>query len=381
MKNNLPNQTPLLAKTLEVLLHLLFWASGILLMYWFFGVRTEMMCIIDGQEQMTVYREKESLYFLLVGAFIKASFFYWNALWVFSSFLEKRKYQQYIGWATLLVLTGIFIELAITRFFIYPDASLRMLVRNPLIGFNVLSWLFYWGVSVSYGMVRQWRQNEQLRQALMEEKLKTELDFLKFQINPHFLFNTLNNLFSIAQKYKVRELEDGLSSLAGLMRYMVYESNVEKVALEKEVKYLQDFIEMQQLQYDENDNIIINFKIKGDLTGKYIAPMLLVPFVENAFKHGVDISMDSIIQIGLEIEQDKLRFQVGNTCHYVSPELEHQTKGIGLANVKRRLELLYPKNYQLSIEQHNRFFKCLLTLPLISSVSEPDYSTKATTTL
>ncbi|NAY92655.1 hypothetical protein GTQ34_12070 [Muricauda sp. JGD-17] len=358
-----------LTQGLEVLFHILFWTSGIILMYWYFGSKMELMYNVSGDVQTYVYTAEEALYFLLTGTLIKIPFFYYNALKLLPFSIVKRGYQKYLIQITFLLLCGVLIELSIAHFFIYSGiSSFRFLLLNPFIGANLFSWLFYFGVSVSYGLLKRWQKNEQQRQLLKQEKLQTELNFLKFQINPHFLFNTLNNLFSIAQKHKISELEQGISGLATMMRYMIYESNVEQVRLETEVKYLQDFIEIQQLQFDEDDELIINFKIQGDMTGKFIAPMLFIPFVENAFKHGIDISKHSIIQIMLIIEDGNMKFSVRNTVHNTCSSLKIKTKGIGLANVKRRLELLYPERYTLMISEEKDTFESILTIPLTELV-------------
>jgi len=378
MRNTLTGKSYQLAPALEVLFHLLFWTSGIVLMYWLFGMRVKLMFMAFGDEQATIYTGKETLYFLLIGTLIKASFFYFNALRLIPSSLVKRSYPKYLAQSSSLVIGGILIELLVAHFFIYSAASFRWLAFNPIIGINLFSWLFYWGVSVSYGVLKRWQKNEQQRQSLMQEKLKTELNFLKFQINPHFLFNTLNNLFSIAQKHKVSELEQGISGLATMMRYMIYDSNVERVRLETEVKYLQEFMAIQQLQFDEDDELVIKFKVKGNIVGKFIAPMLLIPFVENAFKHGIDISKHSIIQVVILIDDEKMKFSVRNTIHLASLDLKMKTKGIGLENVKRRLELLYPEKHNLTISEKDNIFESILIIPLPELIVESANSKETT---
>jgi two-component system, LytTR family, sensor kinase len=213
---------------------------------------------------------------------------------------------------------------------------------------NILLFIFIivFGLSIAYFFLKEWSRVEKMRSELAAVQLDTEVKFLKSQVNPHFLFNTLNNLFSMAQKKGNDDLADGISKLSGMMRYMIYESNEQHVPLKKEIEYLENCILLNELRYAEGDATVA-FKYPVQTEGLLIAPMLFIPFVENAFKHGVAIGRSSEIDISIAVADKKLTFTCENTIYSVKKMDEKS--GIGLENVKRRLALLYPGKYELWI--------------------------------
>jgi sensor histidine kinase YesM len=211
------------------------------------------------------------------------------------------------------------------------------------------------GLSIAYFFLKEWARNELVRNQLEAYQLSTEIKFLKSQINPHFLFNTLNNLFSMAQEKGNDELADGISKLSGMMRYMIYDSNAGSVPLNKEIAYLEDCITLNKLRYaDDEVKVIFDYPPQtGSIT---IAPMLFIPFVENAFKHGVSIGQTSGIDIAIIVSDQKLIFTCINTKYSAIKKMEDEKSGIGLENVKRRLDLLYPGKHNLQInEDHGKY--------------------------
>lgn len=214
---------------------------------------------------------------------------------------------------------------------------------------NILLFIFIivFGLSIAYFFLMEWSKVEKMRSELAAVQLDTEVKFLKSQVNPHFLFNTLNNLFSMAQKKGDDGLADGISKLSGMMRYMIYESNEEYVPLKKEIEYLEDCIVLNKLRYADNE-ALVSFDFPSDTSGINIAPMLFIPFVENAFKHGVAIGRSSEIDISIAVADKRLTFTCENNIYSVK-KMEGEKSGIGLENVKRRLELLYRGKYELSI--------------------------------
>jgi LytS/YehU family sensor histidine kinase len=188
--------------------------------------------------------------------------------------------------------------------------------------------------------------------------------FLKSKINPHFLFNVLNSFYAKSLEYNVPELADGIAKLAELMRYMVYETNEDKIALDKEIKHLKNFIQIYQLRMAEDDEVYINFEIKGATENINISPMLLIPFVENAIKYGIDLKTKSVIDISLEVAQNKLSFKVTNTLHQGIYGLADAPSGFGLDNLKKRLAILYPNSYTLETKEEKGHFISLLILKL-----------------
>lgn len=189
---------------------------------------------------------------------------------------------------------------------------------------------------------------------------EAELKLLKEQLNPHFLFNTLNNLYglSIAKSEKVPEL---MLKLSELLRYSLYETQDEIVPLEKEVHYLENYMELEKVRLEEKHQI--EFIRKGDFSMIQVAPMLLIVFVENAFKHMNKIG-DGKVVVTIEVENDQLVFRCKNTCDEVESNETKKSGGIGLENVKQRLQLIYPKSHRLSTIRENGEFLVELTIKM-----------------
>ena len=200
--------------------------------------------------------------------------------------------------------------------------------------------------------------NEKIKGNLENEKLVSELAFLKSQINPHFLFNSLNNIYSLAYQ-KSEKTPEAILKLSEIMRYMLYESNENKVPLLEEIRYLKNYIELQKLRF--KDKAYINFEVDEDIQDQKITPLILISFVENAFKHGVATDKENPITIVLNVSTNKLFFQVLNRKNTQNKD---ETGGIGLQNVKRRLDLLYKGQYRLHIQDDKDIYSCELYLNL-----------------
>jgi len=203
-----------------------------------------------------------------------------------------------------------------------------------------------------------WFDAQKFKDELIKERQASEIALLRSQINPHFLFNTLNNIYSLVYN-KSDEAPEAVMKLSSIMRYMLYDSNTDLVAVNKEVEYLNSFIELQQLRITQKG--FVEIKVNGSMENRTIVPMLLIPFVENAFKHG-DKNHEPGILIQLNLEADRLVFTVSNYIklnHQVSTE---DTGGFGLENIKRRLGLLYPDKHELTINKSEDKFKVELII-------------------
>ncbi|MEN9611691.1 MAG: hypothetical protein RLZZ628_2505 [Bacteroidota bacterium] len=214
-------------------------------------------------------------------------------------------------------------------------------------------------VSTGYGLLNYVVAQEKQQQEKQKEQLQSELSFLRSQISPHFIFNVLNSIVYLIRT-KSDLAEPVTLKLSELMRYMLYESENAQIALEKEVSYLKNYIELQKIRFEEDVEIVFN--IEGVATMQRIEPMLLIPFVENAFKHGVGLVLEPIITIDLKLSNDALHFVVKNK---IVPEMamnKDSSSGIGLKNVQRRLELLYPATHQLTIQNQENWFEVTLHL-------------------
>jgi two-component system LytT family sensor kinase len=227
----------------------------------------------------------------------------------------------------------------------------------------LFAFLVILGISIAYFFLNAWAKSELIKSRLQADQLSTEIKFLKSQINPHFLFNTLNNLFSMAQSKGNDELADGISKLSGMMRYMLYDSNEERVPLSKEITYLEECITLNKLRYADEE-VTVTFDQAGPIADVSIAPMLFIPFVENAFKHGVAIGQRAAIQIALAVSGQKLIFSCINTDYGSIRKMEMEISGIGLENVKRRLELVYPDKHRLKITNEDGKFMVNLEIDL-----------------
>jgi LytS/YehU family sensor histidine kinase len=227
--------------------------------------------------------------------------------------------------------------------------------------FNSFLFLFISAASIAYRVIIDKIKSDKLLQEKENENLKTELSFLRSQVSPHFMFNVLNNMVALARK-KSEQLEPSLIKLSSLMRYMLYETDEQKVALDKEVEYLESYIDLQKQRFGKNVNIQTCF---SEISGNYgIEPMLLIPFVENAFKHGTGLIPDAEIDIELKAKNHILYFSVRNKYSAEKEEQKDQTAGIGLTNVERRLNLLYGKNHTLLITKKDGWFTVSLQLNL-----------------
>lgn len=199
-----------------------------------------------------------------------------------------------------------------------------------------------------------WFELESKRKQMENDKLASELKFLKAQINPHFLFNTLNNLYYLAYSQSPNTTEV-IAKLSQMMRYMIYDSNYQQVLLSKEIEYMQNYISLERLRL--NNEVPIDFDVEGETENKLITPMIFITFLENAFKHGVSANNpDSWVKISIKIKGNECIYTVENSKLKSLSESKEKS-GIGLQNLKRRLELSYPDKHVLKTdEQSDRYF-------------------------
>ncbi len=226
--------------------------------------------------------------------------------------------------------------------------------------YHFFTLLFVTGAACSLKLLRKQFQSRLREVELKKENTEAELKYLKGQINPHFLFNTLNNIYSLARKNSEQTAE-AVMKLSKLMRFMLYESSHQDILLMQEIKLIEDLIELEKLRY--SNRLKIQFETQIDNPAQRIAPLILIHFVENAFKHGVSESrFDSFIMIKIKLLNGLLQARIENSVEVHRASVE--TTKIGLSNIQRQLQLLYPK-HQLKIKSTENLFAVELTIPLI----------------
>ncbi|MFK5959009.1 MAG: sensor histidine kinase [Lutibacter sp.] len=214
------------------------------------------------------------------------------------------------------------------------------------------------GISLSIKLSIEWYKNEKIKNLIKTQKINAELSFLKSQLNPHFLFNTLNSIYSLANK-KSEATTEAIITLSELMRYMIYETDKEFVSLQKEIDYIKSYISLQNLRLKDSSGV--KFNVYGNLNQK-IEPLLLISFIENAFKYGTDYTGKTNITIKIIVEESNLTLRVDN---YISlKEKNNPNSGFGIQNIESRLNLLYPNSHTLKIEELENLYKVELLLKL-----------------
>ena len=338
-------------KWVGISLHVLFWA---LFFAYPFLLRPVMN---DHGPHQKIFTNSNIFFLITLSNVLRLILFYANAWSFIPQLIYHKKYYTYL----LVLLLALGLMMAADWFFV------RLLFANPqyriwnFFAFNLPVFLFILIASTAYRIIRDRVEENQRNKERETENLKTELSFLRSQVSPHFMFNVLNNMVALARK-KSDALEPSLIKLSQLLRYMLYETNEDKVLLEKEVGYLQSYIDLQKQRFGKN--VAINTCLNLDSQGYTIEPMLLIPFVENAFKHGTGLIQDAQIDVKLAVEKGVLHFSVCNRYNGAISETKDKTSGIGLSNVKRRLNLLYNQNHSLHLNQEGGWFTVILKLNL-----------------
>jgi sensor histidine kinase YesM len=292
------------------------------------------------------------------------SFFFWVASFYLNIYLLMPKFfyrKKYWVYALSLVLTFGTVMLLHSLLFKFIITTAPFIFLNS-VRFNFPAFLLTITVSIAYKMWVDKIKADKLHMQKNEETMKTELAFLRSQISPHFIMNVLNNIVAL-NRLKSDDLEPTLMKLSGLMQYMLYETDEEKVLLKTEAEYLQSYIELQEQRFGAKVKVNLHISLANEWNE--IEPMLLIPFVENAFKHGIGMIEDPRIDIELKSnEQNELFFCVSNKYNPSVTQIKDKTSGIGLINVTRRLNILYGSQHQLVIKKENERFEVLLTIKL-----------------
>jgi sensor histidine kinase YesM len=282
-------------------------------------------------------------------------------------FLWKREYWQFAGMLLLLLAITSLLRFSIFAFIYNPIMrglnfyvnSLDQIAKNSIIQ-NFEGPAFEGFLFISLKLFKDWQQKQKDNLDLKKENANAELLLLKAQVHPHFLFNTLNNIYSFTldrspqAKSMVRMLED-------MLHYMIEECEQPLVSLEKEIGVLKDYFELERIRY--GNSIDMQFEIAGEFIGKVVSPLLMIPFVENSFKHGTSrVLREPWIKLFIQADDDMVHFSLTNSKP--AEEMVHHKRGIGLANVRKRLELLYPAAHLLVIESTKNTYTVNMQIPI-----------------
>lgn len=295
---------------------------------------------------------------------------------VIPRYIVRTKYKQAAFWTVIsIMLTGMlaaYISLYIIgpveqfvlpkslqpRFLFYVPKTVAAFAQASMAGLR--GGLTVGGLAAAIKLMKHWYMKEQANIRLQKENAESKLQVLKAQLHPHFLFNTLNNIYSNAQ-YKAPEAASMICGLSDMLRYMLYECNTKAVPLSKELKMVQEYISLEQIRY--GNKLEVHMDLPDNTDGYYIAPLLLLPFVENCFKHGLSHILDQPwLTISITLDEKEMNMKIMNSK---PPEqVQTEASGIGIANAEKRLELLYPGRYNLSIKSEPDVFIVQLRMEL-----------------
>ncbi len=307
------------------------------------------------------------IWFILVDKLLDISFYilivYINILYLIPTFLQKHNLLYYFIALFILVLLITPIQtLSIILLYQDNDSIVSQLINDKTAIF--LRCLLVGLISTGYKVTTDWLGLQNEKRELESQNLQSELKFLKSQINPHFFFNTLNNLYALTLK-KSDLAPEIVLKLSEMMRYMLYESNEKEVSLEKEINYVMNYIELEKLR--QGDKFKINFNLNGKVANKKIAPLMFIPFLENSFKHGLDSQINSgYVNIEMNFNENSVELDIENSKPPKVPKpVGLKSGGIGLENVQRRLRLLYPNKHALNISDESDSYKVNLNIELV----------------
>lgn len=327
--------------------HFVFWA--LYTYFWFFLLSVNL-------------ETKPALINSLIIISVHALISYFNIYILFAKLLKNKEYFTYVVSLILTVLLGIFLlAMAYYNVETISDQSKDSIWAWEFFRTNAISISYTLAITMSLKMVKQWYERERMTKDLEKINMETELKYLKSQINPHFLFNSLNSLYALTlvKSDKAPEL---VLKLSEILRYVLYEAKEKFVSLDKEINYLRSYLELEKIRH--GDRLDVDFKIEGETANKQIAPMLFLTFLENSFKHGISNSAgDGYVNIGMNIAEDQLDFSIANSKPSKKKDPNY-AGGIGLENTKKRLSILYPNKFKLETQDDDNTYRVNLNLQL-----------------
>lgn len=301
----------------------------------------------------------------LITTIFYAIIVYFNLNYLVPNYLAQKSFFTYSGLLLLAVVILTPIKI-ILLYFLYSDIPVyqEYFIFNQHDIFLVM--VLVAASSTLVKILNDWSQHERDRKELERQTMQSELRFLKSQINPHFLFNTLNSLYALTLK-KSDSAPEIVIKLSEMMRYMLYECNEKRVPLRKEVQYVQNYLDLERLR--QGQNVQIALEINGEIEDQQIAPLIFTPFLENSFKHGLSNQLaEGYVRIKLDVAQERVNLHIENSKPPAKPEENHPkpSGGIGLVNVRRRLNLIYPNAYALDVKDEPNSYSVDLELNLVN---------------
>ncbi len=288
--------------------------------------------------------------------------FYFNYLFILPRFYKHRKIAQaWLGWI-LLLFAFIGLRYLIQEVLFWHWLGIKNYFEGTSISYYIYDNLYYGGIliimSTLFWILDDNYKSQKENLILLEEKKSAQLAFLKNQVNPHFIFNTLNNIYSLVSSKSDKALPS-IEKLSQLMRYMYKESDATFVSLQNEIDYIASFIELQSIRLSNMESVQYHFN--GNIGTQKIAPLLLIPFIENMFKHGILNHIEKPLKIDVTVNKVQLTL---TTSNFINTLHKDEASGIGLDNVKKRLALLYPDKHTLSIESNENIYTTHLQIKL-----------------
>lgn len=337
-------------KRMEYIIHIVAWVIVFGIPFFFTGREQQEITTTE-----YIHREIAPVSFMLV--------FYINYFLLVDYFLFSKHTRQFIlcNIVFIAIIMGV---VHICMQLLPPPAGLHLHHRdwNETLGFflvNALLYMLVAGLSVAIRMTAKWYQVESSKHELEKSKAEAELQNLKSQLNPHFLFNTLNNIYSLIA-FSPEKAQKAVHDLSRLLRYVLYDSNQQEVPLEKELDFIRNYVELMRIRLPQHVELEIN--IAEANPGSSIAPLLFISLIENAFKHGVSNNKPSFIHIHIHQDNGRIVCDISNSYFPKDNSQDKSGSGIGLQNLHRRLELLYPSRHIFAYGQNGETYNCLLEI-------------------
>jgi two-component system, LytTR family, sensor kinase len=340
-------------KGLKILMHAIFW-------FYTFAWRDVFGAIFSNKEGLVLSDFIDPL--ALSHYVIFPLTFYFNYYFILPRYYKKGKVaQSWVGWV-LLLFSFIALRYLIQEVLFWHWLGIKNYFEGTTISFYIVDNLYYGGILIIMSTLF-WVLDDNIKSqkenfVLLEEKKTAQLAFLKNQVNPHFIFNTLNNIYSLVSSKSDKALPS-IEKLSQLMRYMYKDSDAPQVSLQNEIDYITSFIDLQTIRFSHKESIQYSFS--GNISQYSIAPLLLIPFIENMFKHGILNQVEKPLQINIDIKNGMLHL---STFNFINTLHKDEASGIGLDNVKKRLVLLYPDKHTLKIETKENMYNTNLQIKL-----------------